>query len=174
MACSVSRGYHLVIPAGVEDLPPGLVQAVQNTKTIACTTEEVRLVSLSCVPNVGDLECISYTIAKVMSSRLSPQTEHLGRSLTTKSTLSSTRSPERPQKTLSNPSYKFRFVLAHVNVCILTRAVHSTILRVFRRLLLPSITSHFWCQERAYPNHEVLVSVKPILLASTGFKYLRL
>ncbi|CAM9909381.1 unnamed protein product [Hapterophycus canaliculatus] len=39
--CSVSRGYHLVIPSDVENLPPGLIQAVQNTKTISCTTEEV-------------------------------------------------------------------------------------------------------------------------------------
>ncbi|CAM9831328.1 unnamed protein product [Pylaiella littoralis] len=45
VACSVSRGYHLVIPAGVEQLPPGLIQAVQNTKTIACTTEEVSSLS---------------------------------------------------------------------------------------------------------------------------------
>ncbi|CAM9603702.1 unnamed protein product [Ectocarpus sp. 4 AP-2014] len=44
VSCSVSRGYHLVIPAGV-DLPPGLIQAVQNTKTIACTTEEVSSLS---------------------------------------------------------------------------------------------------------------------------------
>lgn len=43
MACSVSRGYHLIIPSNVEPLPPGLIQAVENTKTIACTTEEVRL-----------------------------------------------------------------------------------------------------------------------------------
>lgn len=42
MACSASRGYHLTIPAGVDHLPNGLVQAVQNVKTIACTTEEVR------------------------------------------------------------------------------------------------------------------------------------
>lgn len=42
VACSASRGYHLVIPAGVERLPNGLVQAVQNVKTIACTTEEVK------------------------------------------------------------------------------------------------------------------------------------
>ncbi|CAB1104368.1 unnamed protein product [Ectocarpus sp. CCAP 1310/34] len=44
VSCSVSRGYHLIIPAGV-DLPPGLIQAVQNTKTIACTTEEVSSLS---------------------------------------------------------------------------------------------------------------------------------
>lgn len=42
VACSASRGYHLTIPAGVDHLPNGLVQAVQNVKTIACTTEEVR------------------------------------------------------------------------------------------------------------------------------------
>ncbi|CAM9230133.1 unnamed protein product, partial [Sphacelaria rigidula] len=42
---SVSRGYHLTIPAGVENLPAGLLQAVQNVKTITCTTEEVASLS---------------------------------------------------------------------------------------------------------------------------------
>ena len=42
VTCSVSRGYHLTIPSDVDQLPPGIVQAVENTKTIACTTEEVR------------------------------------------------------------------------------------------------------------------------------------
>ena len=30
-----------MIPSNVDSLPPGLIQAVENTKTIACTTEEV-------------------------------------------------------------------------------------------------------------------------------------
>eukprot|EP00904_Undaria_pinnatifida_P001084 jgi/Undpi1/10977/HiC_scaffold_30.g13278.m1 len=45
VACSASRGYHLTIPAGVDHLPDGLMQAVQNVKTIACTTEEVASLS---------------------------------------------------------------------------------------------------------------------------------
>lgn len=39
--CTASRGYHLVIPADVENLPKELVQGVKNSKTISCTTQEV-------------------------------------------------------------------------------------------------------------------------------------
>lgn len=42
---SASRGYHLLIPADINPLPPIFIQAVQNKRVISCVTPELRSLS---------------------------------------------------------------------------------------------------------------------------------